>query len=285
MTSERVAGIFRGPEQLISGLEIPVRAAAAKLASIGIEERTALAKRLSRSIDSSGEGLTEGERLSFTAFQAQLAGRETLKADSLVVSLIKVVEAVATAKPGTALVLRDGIGDVTLEDNDILGLINLYGGQQSGSEIFDTEALINVKRKLSEGIVKFGSLRGALRLRGNRLTQVRLDGDLAKSVLSNDNVTLDSIFRLIFVTDNIFLLGFNHWLASEVRLTENRFDYQGQPIIGSVVSEMSIYVGNSSNPSAAPATTVILPKLVNASRKGQTQNSANLNIQISDVPW
>jgi photosystem II stability/assembly factor-like uncharacterized protein len=152
----------------------------------------------------------------------------------------------------TALCLEK-VGDTTITDCQIIGVMSLYG-EYSSDMVEGPNGIWNkmtdLNKKLQENTINDNS-KSTLWMRSNRITTMRLGGNIIDSLLDfgEDELNLDSIFRHIFLTDNVIEQGMNLWLGHEVRLTENKLgvsqiDNVGV-VTGSVVADTSIYVGNS----------------------------------------
>jgi len=231
--------------------------------------------------------------------------------------LIEIFDATAKVNPLTALAIKDSIGDTILSNNKFGGFLNLYGGEPDilGNDDFDYlyKYLGNNKISFTTDVdeayesdrvyIEFGANSGTLRLQGNRLISVRCGSEFINKLrrLANMNgdefkanlkVALNEIFRQIVLEDNIIEIGENFWVASEVIFTANRFNHlDTQTKIGSVIAQMSIYMGNSSRFFSEKSS---CPELWNATHQDflynkaylhGSQNVANILFNIVDYPW
>jgi len=215
-----------------------------------------------------------------------------VSAERVLDNLIGIYDTVLRQKPGTALIISDGKGDVVLSDNDITGLISLYG-PALGANVFSDDELKTIKECLAGSILSLGNLSGALRLRGNRLTRMNVGEILfleMKDILDNykneksqkkaiTKHDLDEIFHLISLTDNLFEQGLNMWIGREIRLTGNAFDQPGDQKNGGIaIDGHAMFIGNSVLDIQKESKVAILNCSARTSEK-----SANADLEISDL--
>jgi hypothetical protein len=167
-----------------------------------------------------------------------------------------------------AIDIMCGDADLTMEDNEVIGLVRLYGTKP---EVYLVKENLEMLKTHIDQLKLIG--RGVLRLRGNRLDRMVVSGDVVERLanwLENQGATINinDLFQTIFLTDNIIANGLNQWMACDVRMTSGRFDMKGD--LGWVIAKTAIYMGNSTQSALAE-----LFDFTTSSKE-----AANLNISI-----
>ncbi|HSD57541.1 MAG TPA: DUF6519 domain-containing protein, partial [Methanotrichaceae archaeon] len=277
--SEMASGLFKVEDRL-SFIQ-QAEQVAGKIASLELEDRITISRKLEDVI--SQIRVTEEEAASYKRLGAALRIEGRVDPNTLFELLLDIFDAAAFSSPHTALILEDGNGDATIVDNRITGVVSLYGDQLPDANIEWENGLERLAARLKERPAQFINVRNSLWLRGNSLTTMRLGSDIIKQILESANpIEFKGIFRLIFLTDNFIQLGQNHLLAQEVRLTSNRFDHTSKQSIGSAVSFISIYTGNTSSPLSEDHA---VPPVLKSISHISVDMGSNPGINIDKSPW
>lgn len=257
-----------------------------------LSPRSSTTLDLKASLAKSRSKLSVAECNIYESLLSELDKTGKASADRIFDDLVGIYDAVLRQKPGTAMIISDGKGDVVLNDNHITGLISLYG-PALGANVFSNDELATIKECLTGGTLSLGSLSGALRLRGNRLTRMNVGERLfyeMKDILENYAVEkskkkaitkhdLDEVFHLISLTDNLFEQGLNMWIGREIRLTGNAFDQPGdQKNGGMAIDGHAMFIGNSVLDIQKDSQVAILNCSARSSEK-----AANSDLNISDI--
>ena len=183
-------------------------------------------------------------------------------------------------KPDIAIVIDDGRADTRIENNDILGIISLYG--LTDGSVLNAADMKNIAPIHGESRVTLLPLSGILHFRNNRVTRVTVGGEMLENIRAfkpnAENLILKGVYMTGCLTDNIFETGGNTLVMRHVAMTANDFDIKHiNPNIeridaGAVIADSSIYLGNH-----APNDI----RLFNLSRL--TEKAANLTINIVDI--
>jgi hypothetical protein len=175
--------------------------------------------------------------------------------------------------PGVALVIADAEADTWLENNNINGIVALYG--VPGQDNFTVAQLSRISSALKTSSLEFAQSQSQLQLSHNSLYRLSISGDLSDSlrkVTPSVKKSLTGLYRRSFISDNQFLGGNNIFLMEHMALQSNTFDKEGQANAGNVIVRDGIYVGNF-GPNEI--------QLFNAAVANQ--KAANLIINIVDV--
>ena len=222
---------------------------AKRLIVMGLDGCLELADVLDESLNATCESgeLSDVEIKSHEKFQETIITKN-VTLDMIVTDLVDIFDAAAESHPRNALILADGKGDTTIVDNQIFGVLSLYGRSPETADL-EQNVLENISSRLNGDVTSFGDVQTALHLRGNRLTQMRVGDGIIKLLLRVKNSVMRDVFGSIFHVDNILMMGHNQWVAREVRFTNNCFDLSPfeEADIGWSTSETAIYMGNSIN--------------------------------------
>jgi hypothetical protein len=171
-----------------------------------------------------------------------------------VASCLDDVRSVALSSiPALALVLGSAAGDTTLVDNQILGVVSIYGEPGGGGLTFDQIVGLQWDERCQPAngnAIKFASTAGRLSVDRNEISRLTFAGTKqAQLVKMTDRKipgeTLTGIYRAAFLAQNRFTFGGNQVLAKDVRLTDNLFEPVDQ-VLGVAIAETAIYHGNGS---------------------------------------
>ncbi len=180
--------------------------------------------------------------------------------------------------PALALVIRDSTPDAVLENNDIQGVISLYGppgpsfttsGWSSRTPEWDAKFVTALRTRLS-----FTDAGNRLVFSRNRLDRVDVSAEFVKRIEEgmskpadptkirlSASISLPTAYQVLLVTENVFRLvdRVNVFLAQHLAFTTN--DFQGKPpgaqtqvrlIAGLALSASSSYVGNHATVAETP---------------------------------
>ena len=204
--------------------------------------------------------------------------------ETLLVEHIRMIRDISIRlNPGTAIMIMDGGAETIIENNDIVGVISLYGIY--GKAVLTNDDLQALSGLIIDQDVSFSESLGALQLRNNRLTRLVISKDMVdriKKVISDQEGELEGMYRRSFLTENSIESGDNQFLSQHLLLTSNSFEILGveavtgtalQKVAGTAIGQSTIFMGNY----AFEPQTV----LYNISR--ESAKAANLTIEIQDV--
>jgi Family of unknown function (DUF6519) len=213
-------------------------------------------------------GVSGAQAKAVQGFVRAMTGR-TADPVAIRASLVDVIAAFRTT-PGVALVLSDAAANTWIEDNDINGVVGLYG--MPGNDIL-TEAQMNqISAALKTSSLDFTESQSQLHLAHNTLYRLSISApiiDILRTVNSSVKKSLTGLYRRSFISENEFKGGNNIFLMEHLALESNSFEKDGFADAGSAIVKGGIYVGNF-----APDDI----KLFNASKANQ--KAANLGIAI-----
>ncbi len=176
---------------------------AGALSALSAAERRDTARSISTAVTELGNRLTTAEHHGYALSARYLTASTTDKGD-LATAIMNIRRAAMLASPGNAIAIVDGDGEVVLADNDIAGIVTLYG--RLGSSTLTGEDAKRFGALLEERVIKVKGAAGRLHMRGNQVTCVRL-ADTAikriKKILSDGKGTLEDVFEVGALTDNV----------------------------------------------------------------------------------
>ncbi|WCM54388.1 DUF6519 domain-containing protein [Pseudomonas sp. WJP1] len=183
----------------------------------------------------------------------ELDALTTLRADietaagpsRLALSLGRLRAELLLERPGFALSLGDGDADTLLADNVFNGRLSLYG-EAENDERLDIDALKRVALGLSSGRVRFKVGAGELRLRNNRLRQIRLSDEMLKRLSAlagaGNGGVIEGCYRSLLADANTLVGSQNQLLAMKISLSQNLFDPAGE--VAACIAHQGKYIGN-----------------------------------------
>jgi len=221
----------------------------------------------------SDDKLNNDEKESYANFASALSAR-TVNRRLLRVEIYNIRRIALIASPGNAVAIMDGDANVTLEDNDIRGVVSLYG-LHVGAELNDDQlgtlgALIK-----SRAIGLIGST-GRLQMSKNRFTRLFVADNLINminAIIDKKKGAIEGIFGDSFIDDNLIIGGRNQFISRRLFLNFNSF-FPGDSTAGTAITDSAVFVGNQG------AHDKIL--FNNVSRV--SEKAANLSIHIRDLP-
>ena len=256
--------------------------AAQLLADTDLEKRTDMQARITKALGSQElrRSMSSGELIGFGKLSMSLAA-ETVDPSNMLDVLIDIRRAAIKARPGMALVLGEtfppqelpqielGTLDdddlISLESNEIAGIVSLYGPPASPSflgEMLTAAFLEQLGGQLKERRIRLNGLLGTLNMRGNQLVQVTVNAAviqaLADALGSDATVQMFGLFGRCLFSDNVFEGGNNLIVDQHLVMTANEFKMTAMPAsfglavnataiprtVAIVVADSSIYVGN-----------------------------------------
>lgn len=177
------------------------------------------------------------------------------------------------ATPGVAIVLIDGDAETWIEDNNINGVVSLYGAP--GKVTLTAGDLHRLSAIVKNGRVVFANPVASLHIRDNVMYRLDVSGEtigLLKSATANKGATLEHAYRRCFVTNNVFSGGENVFVMDHLALTSNSFEQENELDVGSVIGNTAVYLGNH-----APNGIRLFSAVPNK------EKAANLTINIVDI--
>ena len=240
-----------------------------RLLSLPAPARTMLTTGLSTALQSAklADPLQHSLERFSTVLSPQPADRATV-----IGHLDDIRRAALRSRPALALVLEPAAGDVTLVDNQIVGLVSVYG--EPGELDLTPEDMPYLARRASHGDFTFVPDAGRLSVVRNEVSRLVLADQMVRQLKPLTNVQvprkdeIQGVFRAAYVAQNLFTAGRNRVLAQDVRLSDNVLE----PVdtdLGAVIADTATYVGNG---------TVKEPGVFfNASRLHRPKNPDDLN--------
>ncbi|MET1080526.1 MAG: DUF6519 domain-containing protein [Pseudomonas sp.] len=149
-------------------------------------------------------------------------------------------------QPGFALALADADADTLLTDNRLLGRLSLYGESSHGETLNDTQMKM-LGAGIRDGRIQLLRGPGHLRLRNNRLREVRLGDEMFKQVQQAGNATgggatLAGCYRSLVADANTLAGVESQLLAFDLALSQNVLERQQD--IGVTLATQGKYLGN-----------------------------------------
>lgn len=242
---------------------------ASGLATQTAPKRKALAKSLSVNV-TRAQTLSMREAQSYQSL-LQLLNNDAADAALLQAEFVTVRGAALSAASGVALVLMDGEADTRIEDNNITGVVSLYGAP--GTVKLTTDDLHKASLLIKKVRV-FSAAVATLHFRNNQVSRMDVSEKTVaflKGLTSSTTETLGPVFRGSFITNNVFSDGLSVFVMDHSALTANNFD-DARVDAGSVIARAAIYTANYA------ATEIRLFSAVDKSQK-----AANLMISIVDI--
>lgn len=278
--NERIASLFEILNRReFEDVALPV---ARELSGLSTDERRELAMALRRRVRSMiGEhDLRAEERDSYEKFARALEAerRERFLQERLLERLFGIRDAAAPLSPQTAIVIEDAEGDVTMENNEVSGVISLYG--PPGSTQPTGDHLEKLGPLLRQGEVTFSESSGTLRMLNNTVTRLRIAEEATKHIIEisegGGTGQIPGVYSRSFLTNNVIVSGGNLLLGYHLAISSNAFNSLDElrvPMLaGVVVGDAVSYVGNYATNSDIP--------LDNVSRV--SEKAANLELIIID---
>jgi len=213
-------------------------------------------------------------------------------------ALLDLRRAAIKARPGVALMLASelqsepsesvelaGLDEddyITLESNDLIGILSLYGLPAPAdfvTEIFNTGFFVQLRSSIKEGHTTFSGLLGTLQVRGNQLVKIAVSRNIIErlqQLATGPKGIMFNLFGRCLMADNVLASAPSVLVAQHLAMTANVFTMvafpkiftfvehetvsQVQTPVAIVVGDSSIFVGNHGtrqNPVLANATRVI----------------------------
>jgi len=253
---------------------------ATQLAEASAEERKDMQARITEAMGDPAlrQSMSSGEFISISKLSMNLVA-EAVDPINMFDLLFDIRRAAIKSRPGLALVLGEtfppqelpqvemGILDdddlVSLESNEIAGVISLYGLPASPAflgEVLMPEFLKSLGDQLKERRIRLNGLLGTLNIRGNQLVQItvtkRVIQALQDALSTHTSPDLFGLFGRCLFSDNVFEGGNNLIVDQHLAMTANEFKMTAMPVqppadiaqfpanAGVVIADTSIYTGN-----------------------------------------
>jgi hypothetical protein len=192
------------------------------------------------------ENLTPDEDRGYKNF---IAAFNAQPADALLIGarLTEIRVATSRGAPGIAIVIMDAEADTWINDNNITGVVSLYG--PPGKIRITEEEIRLLSAALQRGAVVFSDSLANLQVRDNILYRMDISEQLTtllKTIArSNANSnSIDRLYRRCFIADNAISGSGNDFVMEHLALTSNSFDIIEREDAGTVVANAAINVGN-----------------------------------------
>ena len=262
-----ISALFKIPDRFQfeqSAGELASNLAASSSAAL----RTKLAKDLGPPLKVLESSLTPAEVRSYNNFVDTLRD-PTADAAQLRANLEDIRLAALAAVPGVAIVLMDAEAETRIEDNQITGVVSLYG--LPGSKTL-TGAELNRLFDLRFAKITFSDSLATLQIRNNVIFRMDVSEKtfaMLKALSPGGTTSLKRLYRRCFITDNDFGSGDNNLVMEHLALTSNSFE--GQKRVAIVIAKAATYVGNYAGD----------PKRVLFNAAQDSEKAANLAITIA----
>jgi hypothetical protein len=222
---------------------LKVAEAAQRLATLQLPARQNLVKGLQTALKD--VTLTEAEHVAYTNL-AKVMLADAVNAQALAGVLGAIRNAADAAVPATALIIGDSNADTALRNNEIRGVVSLYG--PPGSEHLTPGELDNVPKVKDQEGMPLPNPGAALQLDDNHLTRLTVGADTLKiikdALAKGEPETLPRVFRSGFFTNNVMALGENILVAKHLALTSNWFELTDVPVAALCIADAATYTGN-----------------------------------------
>jgi len=256
--------------------------AARKLTEADPEQRNIWQAAIAETVknDDIRNALSNGEYLSILYLSASL-GAEQADPAGLLDLLLDIRRAAVKARPGTALILGgplppqapppqetsllDDDDLITLQSNEIAGIIGLYGPPAPPNlvrEVLTAEFMKTLISWIQEEQIRLDGRLGSLHLHGNQLVRITVTPEVIRALqdaLATGNRTrLFGLFGRCLLSDNLIEGGDNLIVDRHLTMTANDLRMTALPrkalsfipgevreiIVGGVIADTSIYTGN-----------------------------------------
>lgn len=219
-----------------------------KVAALSQDKRQAFVTSARRVVGEARNTLSPRELESYEAFLDAMPA-PSVSPKVLVDLIARIRDAGAIASPGTAIVIKDGAAHTSFEDNQIIGVVSLYGTPAQPDPL--EEDLKDFANRLKNTSVKLLGSPGTLRFIGNVLTRLVLSEEIVEKIRNRAFKGSVTLYKSAFVTDNWFDEK-SHFAARHLALTSNTFDLLAEEeVVGSATAASAIFVGNHApNPKA-----------------------------------
>jgi hypothetical protein len=191
--------------------------------------------------------LSTEEQEAYQALAAMLGPDALRGVPAIAAALLRVRDAILNAPLGNALVVLDGGAATEIVDNEILGVLGLYGIPTRGFPNQDQLKLLTTVLGPDVRRLTLTTAEGNLWLRGNRLARVTIPDSMLSTLTTPpfpDTLEVTGLFRSIFAGENVFIATQSILVGSHLAFTANRFEAtQGQA--GATVADVSAYTGNT----------------------------------------
>lgn len=262
-----VSELFTIPDRLEYDGKAPD--VAETLARLSAAARRSLTAKLRQTLTDLGS-LTPDEEEIYNRFMETLSV-QTVNSALVLSDLADIRLAALKAATGLAIALMDAQADARLGDNNIAGIVSLYG--IPGRSIVSQENMRAISALLKQGGARFLRSSGHLQVHDNLLYKIDVSEETIlalKAVATGGANTIERLYRRCSITSNVFAEGSSDFIFEQATLTSNTFDAPADA--GVVVADGAIYVGNYATNDF---------RLFNVSRGNQ--KAANLFINIADM--
>jgi hypothetical protein len=246
--------------------DISARKVAFELAQRDFGDREALSDDLRNRLDNVVDNLSSGEAAAYLRLIETLI-LEEVNPLAIYDHLVAIRRAVLRVNPGIALEIGNLVpgrdttfsaagtrdGATVLENNDITGLVSVYGVAAPG-QILNVDHSSLLRRHLRARGVQLGGLDLGVHVRDNRITRMLVAAELIvelERLAENGEGLLDELINSLHVTNNIFDGESHYFVGHHVVLTSNDFTLsafrelestQVPPTV--VVGDTAVYTGN-----------------------------------------
>lgn len=179
------------------------------------------------------------------------------------------------------LIAKDEDDYATLESNQIIGILSLYGMPAPAdviAKIFDKTLLDKLEGHLKEGQIVLRGRLGTMQIRGNQLVQISVARDMIdqfRGLVEFGSGELDNLFGRCLLSDNVIEGAISLLATQHLAMSASEFTIMALPIgfssaVGIVIADSSIYMGNHCKQ----------PQVVLLDASRASSQAANLEINI-----
>lgn len=205
-------------------------------------EREAFGQQVDMLLRSAALPLANGESEALLALRADIvAGADARR---LVSGLNRLRGEWLLNPSGCALTLADAEADTLLADSHINGRVTLYG-DATKEERLNQDIMEKLGQGFSQGKIRWLRGRGELRLRNNRLRELRLGDAMLQRLqeLALDGGTLADVYRSLIADANVLAGLESELLGFDLALSQNVLDPSGSDV-GIAIASQGKYLGN-----------------------------------------
>jgi hypothetical protein len=202
-------------------------------------------RRLHKTIDELvGTQITNQERQALAAFQRELI-IDKPRAGRLAGLLTWARQSLLLSQGGLALAIGGADARILLSDNRINGRLSVYGEATSPASNLNEGHLRALDRLLKDAKAKLVASRGDLRLRNNRLRDIRIGDELLRGVLeviNNGGGTIADVHASLIADSNTITGPESHLLAVNLAVSQNVLEPFRD--VGVAIARQAKYIGN-----------------------------------------
>jgi hypothetical protein len=190
-----------------------------------------------------GPGLEADEQAAFSVLSRELADPKSFR---FAQPLDRLRQALLLSQSGLAVAIGGGDAIMLVADNVIGGRLSVYGEATTPNQALDDTIVKALGPAIKKGDIVLRRGPGDLRLRNNRLREVRIGDDMVLAVVStvkNGKGPVNGVLSSIIGDANVLAGRFSEMLAFDAALSHNQLRPDGDAV-GTVVATQAKYLGN-----------------------------------------